>query len=413
MSGQRERRTEILETAASLFASAGLRTSLQEIAEACHILPGSLYHHFDSKEAVVIELVERFNDDLDRTAKDAVEALHAPDARAFEDRVVGYCRALAHCAVRHRAALLLTLYEPPTVLGDELARLAAQLYGATDEAMLAILESGRAAGVLRRGIAIELLADRLRQSMLHVGVGVSHLTPGAEHVPEIRCRIFLRGLAARPPAATDLSRSAALRTAGDAIAGWNVAREGDDKAADLQQVARAEFGRRGYEATTMRDIATAADISTGSLYRLFPSKTDLLMSIMGSYATQYSGAWDAVLRSSSSSLEKIDALMWVNINLQDRFSDEFKISLAWLRQSPPNATDLGLSFSTQLRQIRTLLAAGARAGEIELTGASADVRARCVLETIHMPETIVRRAGTRGAQALARDTVVRGALASP
>src|SRR5579863_8151263 len=140
MSQQRERRAEILETAASLFASAGLRTSLQEIAEACHILTGSLYHHFDSKEAVVIELVERFNDDLDRVAKDAVQARHAPGAQPFEDQVVGFCRALAHCGVRHRAALLLTLYEPPTVLGDELARLAGQLYDTTDDAMLEILE---------------------------------------------------------------------------------------------------------------------------------------------------------------------------------------------------------------------------------------------------------------------------------
>jgi Bacterial regulatory proteins, tetR family len=41
-----ERKTEILETAATLFASSGLRTSLKEIADACGILPGSLYHHF-------------------------------------------------------------------------------------------------------------------------------------------------------------------------------------------------------------------------------------------------------------------------------------------------------------------------------------------------------------------------------
>jgi len=53
------RRTEILDTAAALFASSGLRTSLKEIADACGILPGSLYHHFESKEAIIVELVER------------------------------------------------------------------------------------------------------------------------------------------------------------------------------------------------------------------------------------------------------------------------------------------------------------------------------------------------------------------
>jgi len=60
------RRTEILQTAASLIASSGLRTSLQEIADAAGILPGSLYHHFESKEAILVELVRRYYADLDR-----------------------------------------------------------------------------------------------------------------------------------------------------------------------------------------------------------------------------------------------------------------------------------------------------------------------------------------------------------
>jgi AcrR family transcriptional regulator len=247
--------------------------------------------------------------------------------------------------------------------------------------------------------------------MLHVGVGVSHLTPGGEQVPDIRCRILLHGLAVHAPSDAALSGSAAIEVARRAISTWNVARDDDDRAAELQQVARSEFGRRGYEATTMRDIATAAGVSTGSLYRLFPSKTDLLVSIMSSYATQYTDAWDAVLAAASSPLEKLDALMWVNINLQDRFADEFKIGLAWLRQSPPAARDLGLSFSSQIRQVQSLLADAARATEIDLEGGNADLRARCVLETIHMPETIVQRAGTAAALALARNTVVRGALA--
>ena len=44
MSGDGGRRAEILDTAARLFASSGMRTSLKQIADACGILPGSLYH---------------------------------------------------------------------------------------------------------------------------------------------------------------------------------------------------------------------------------------------------------------------------------------------------------------------------------------------------------------------------------
>src|SRR5690606_39452175 len=60
------RRTEILQTAALLIATSGLRTSLQEIADAAGILPGSLYHHFESKEAILIELLRLYHEDLDR-----------------------------------------------------------------------------------------------------------------------------------------------------------------------------------------------------------------------------------------------------------------------------------------------------------------------------------------------------------
>ncbi|EUA13410.1 bacterial regulatory s, tetR family protein [Mycobacterium kansasii 662] len=48
------RPTEILETAASLIASSGLRTSLQETADAAGIPPGSRYDHFESKEAILV-----------------------------------------------------------------------------------------------------------------------------------------------------------------------------------------------------------------------------------------------------------------------------------------------------------------------------------------------------------------------
>ncbi len=71
MASDGARRAEILETAGTLFASSGLQTTLKEIADACGILPGSLYHHFDSKEAIVIELVRHYREDLDRVAGEA------------------------------------------------------------------------------------------------------------------------------------------------------------------------------------------------------------------------------------------------------------------------------------------------------------------------------------------------------
>src|SRR5262245_57084784 len=95
------RRDEILATAADLFATRGIRASLQDIADACGILPGSLYHHFDSKEAIAVELVQRYRAELDGLAEAVPDG---PPLAAVE----ALATAIAACAVRHRAALLLT-----------------------------------------------------------------------------------------------------------------------------------------------------------------------------------------------------------------------------------------------------------------------------------------------------------------
>ena len=404
------RRTEILETAASIFASAGFRASLQEIADACGILPGSLYHHFGSKEAIIIELVRRYRDDLDRVADEALRDLQQPSSKPVEEGVIELGRAIAACGVRHRAALLLTLYEPPSVLGDELARLASQAPTAIEGAMLELLRKGRASGAIRSGIDLTLLSDRLCQSMLHVGVGVSHMAPGAAQVPVVRLRILLDGISPRTPSNAALDRSHSIQAVEKVIATWDESEDDDGRTVHLRAVARREFGRRGYESTTMRDIASAAGLSTGTVYRSFSSKDELLESIMRSYTEKVKAVWEAAVGTGSTVLEKIDALMWANIHVMDRFTDEFRIQLAWLRQSPPSTPNLGMSFAWHLRQVKGLLAEGEKSGELHVEGGTAEIRARCMQEAIVFPPSIVRVAGTRAAHALARDTVLRGAV---
>src|SRR5262245_58151666 len=85
--GDGARRAEILDTAAALIAAAGMRTSLKQIADACGILPGSLYHHFDSKEAIFVELIEDYRADLDRLAERALDRLRTSGASIDEQMV--------------------------------------------------------------------------------------------------------------------------------------------------------------------------------------------------------------------------------------------------------------------------------------------------------------------------------------
>jgi AcrR family transcriptional regulator len=409
MSAPGARREEILETAASLFATSGMKTTLQDIADTCGILPGSLYHHFESKEALIVELVHRYRDDLDRIAKESLDGLHEAEQRPVEARVVELGEAIADCAVRHRAALLLTLYEPPSVSGDELVELYRQTPTAIVDSMFEILEAGREAGEIRARIDLSLLAERLCDSMFNVGVGVWHRSQAARGLPAQKCRVLLHGVATRAPKKDELNRSAAMHAANAAIDDWSDGGE-DDQASYLRLVARAEFARRGYEATTVRDIAKAAKVSTGTVYRIFGSKDELLLAIMQDFSVSVTHGWEAVLRSPSTPLEQLDALLWVNINMVDRFQEELKIHLAWLRQSPPTSVDIGLPFGSQLNQFKKLIVAGDEAGELTVEGDSSMNRARSLFELVLMPANIVERAGTAGAHAFAREVVLRGAL---
>ncbi len=89
------RRTELLGLAANLFAERGLRaTTVRDIADAAGILSGSLYHHFDSKEAMVDEILRGFLDDLfgryreivaaGVSARDTLEALVTASYESFD-----------------------------------------------------------------------------------------------------------------------------------------------------------------------------------------------------------------------------------------------------------------------------------------------------------------------------------------
>jgi AcrR family transcriptional regulator len=403
------RRTEILSAAASLIASSGLRTSLQEIADASGILAGSLYHHFESKEALLIELIRRYHADLDRIGEIAQQRLDRPDSRPVPERIVELGTEIANCAVQHRAALQLSFHEPPASANQELVELAQRPPKPVQEAMLATLRAGRWSGCIRPEIDLPTLADRICQTMLHVGLDVIRRKAPAERVAGTLCQILLNGLASRPPSDEELDRSSAMLAANRIIETWSEERAGeDDKAAFVRAIARAEFGRRGYEATTVRDIASAAGLGTGTVYRAIGSKEALLTSIMRSFAKKVGDGWVAALRSDATPIEKLDALNWVDINALDQFHDEFKIQLAWLRQSPPDTPNPVWSFTTRLRQLKALLAQGIRSGEIRIESRSTEMLARCVLDVLWIPENILRAAGKRAALVLARDTVLRG-----
>src|SRR3954449_955742 len=81
------RRDQLLEIAAGLFATKGFRnTTVRDIADAAGILSGSLYHHFDSKESMVDEILSSFQEELFGQYDEILAS--TDDARAKLERAV-------------------------------------------------------------------------------------------------------------------------------------------------------------------------------------------------------------------------------------------------------------------------------------------------------------------------------------
>jgi AcrR family transcriptional regulator len=401
------RRAEILATAASLIATSGLRTSMHDIAKAAGIQTGSLYHHFESKEALLVELLRRYHEDLDRVADHALHTLDDPSSRPGFAQIATLGTAVAQCAVTHRAAIQISMYETPSA-NPELIKWTQQRPIAVLEAMYQTLRAARWGGHIRSDVDLRVLADRVSQTMLQVGLDVLRHNATTSRVANLLCRIMLDGLATGRPSDTELGQSAAFVAADNAIQSWTDDGETDDKAAHIRAVARVEFGRHGYEGTTVRDIAAAAEIGHGTVFRLIGSKDELLSSIMGSFGEKTEEGAREVLRSTSSPIEKLDALSWININALERFGDEFRIQLAWMRQIPPDAPNPSVEFPARLKQTKTLLSQGILANAIGLGDVPREMLARCVISLQWLPENILRDIGTGASLVHVRDTLLRG-----
>jgi AcrR family transcriptional regulator len=74
-----ERRDEIIATGARLFARNGIQaTTMRDIGEACGILGGSLYYHFQSKDDIVEIILRRGGDYLQSRYDQALQTTGEP-----------------------------------------------------------------------------------------------------------------------------------------------------------------------------------------------------------------------------------------------------------------------------------------------------------------------------------------------
>jgi AcrR family transcriptional regulator len=79
----------------------------------------------------------------------------------------------------------------------------------------------------------------------------------------------------------------------------------DSRRETILDAATAMFVRKGFEAATMQEIATEADLSAGAIYRYFPSKEALLRAVCAGASGEISQQFASASEATSSPLEAI------------------------------------------------------------------------------------------------------------
>jgi AcrR family transcriptional regulator len=190
------RRDELLGIAGGLFAERGFKnTTVRDIADAAGILSGSLYHHFDSKESMVDELLSTFQTALFKTYDEIVGS--DLDARAKVDAVV---RASFDAIHDHHDEVAIFQGDATYLMGFERFAYLQEHNERFRTMWLELLAEGTRSGALRSDLDAELTYRFIRDT---VWVAVNWYRPGgeltAQQVADQYLTILFDGLTPRRP----------------------------------------------------------------------------------------------------------------------------------------------------------------------------------------------------------------------
>jgi AcrR family transcriptional regulator len=136
----------------------------------------------------------------------------------------------------------------------------------------------------------------------------------------------------------------------------------------LLAAARKLIGERGYDAATVRDIAAAADLSTGAVFASFSDKAELFNEvILADYAQllEQMDAQAAGENSTRATLVKLLAAAYA-FHAEERSLVQAAISYSWVRSAEAERRARG-GLRAILGRLEQVLRAGVQSGELSAT----------------------------------------------
>jgi len=188
------RREELLRIAGELFAQRGFRnTTVRDIADAAGILSGSLYHHFDSKESMVDELLDTFQTQLFETYDEIVASDRTPVGK-----IEAVVRASFDAIDQHHSEVAIFQNDATYLSSFDRFGYLAERNARFRELWSSLLKDAIAAGEFRADLDVDLVYRFLRDT---VWVAVTWYRPGGglavADVADQYLSILLQGIATK------------------------------------------------------------------------------------------------------------------------------------------------------------------------------------------------------------------------
>jgi AcrR family transcriptional regulator len=131
----------------------------------------------------------------------------------------------------------------------------------------------------------------------------------------------------------------------------------------IYNTAGALFSRRGYAATSVRDIARELDLQGGSLYAHIASKEDVLWAIVAGAAEQFFAAVRPIVATGSPAPERLRAMIAAHVGVVATQPERATVFLHdWKYLSPPRRGTIAAQRDEYGGLFRAVIAEGIAAG---------------------------------------------------
>ncbi|MGZ4816964.1 MAG: TetR family transcriptional regulator [Terriglobales bacterium] len=317
----------LFDTSSELFWRRGYAaTTTREIASAFGIQQASLYHHIANKEDLLYRICVSSLEPFIKDVPAAVEQAQRPP-----DRIRVLIHAHLTTLLRHQQRNVTQLTELRSLSTRRRAEVLA-LRDKYEQFSRSVLKDAQAAGAIRDDLSAKFLNLELMSILNHATLWFRKGKALSEdHLAEIFTKVFIDG-AATPGARARLTlpdlgaeEKKSVRSRKTPITPGNPA------LARALDAAIGLFSRKGYAASSTREVAKLLGIQKATLYYHVESKEDLLFAICQSAFTQIRNEVETTIQDTRDPLERAQTLICCHIEYILRDADKHSATFTEMR----------------------------------------------------------------------------------